>query len=191
MKKHLFLLIIPFSLLGCSNFSKNQNEKTAQNTEVPPTIIIDTKQDTDSVKPSDMYSNALDLPEFQGCTDFGGALISDDYGVHVLQNDEKKITYLLFDELSARNNSGMPLWKLLDTLQLQGTELNIGWTGNVLLNGEIDNELIVLLPDDVDWIGTEIFDTVKQAWRFDRIQKKIIEIPTNGIKCKNDMYGID
>lgn len=55
-----------------------------------------------------MYSNALDLPEFQDCTDFGGALISDDYGVHVLQNDKKRITYLLFDELSARNNSGMP-----------------------------------------------------------------------------------
>ena len=85
----------------------------------------------------------------------------------------------------------MPLWKLLDTLQLQGTELNIGWTGNVMLNGRIDNELIVLLPDDIDWIDTEIFDTVKQAWRFDRIRKKIIEIPTKGIKCKNDMYGID
>ena len=138
-----------------------------------------------------MYSNALDLPEFRDCTDFGGALISDDYGVHVLQNDEKRITYLLFDELSARNNSGMPLWKLLDTLQLQGTELNIGWTGNVMLNDRIDNELIVLLPDDIDWIDTEIFDTVKQAWRFDRIRKKIIEIPTKGIKCKNDMYGID
>ena len=38
---------------------------------------------------------------------------------------------------------------------------------------------------------TEIFDTVKQAWRFDRIRKKIIEIPVKGIKCKNDMYGID
>ena len=85
----------------------------------------------------------------------------------------------------------MPLWKLLDTLQLQGTELNIGWTGNVMLNGRIDNELIVLLPDDIDWIDTEIFDTVKQAWRFDRIRKKIIEIPVKVIKCKNDMYGID
>ena len=85
----------------------------------------------------------------------------------------------------------MPLWKLLDTLQLQGTELNIGWTGNVMLNGRIDNELNVLLPDDIDWIDTEIFDTVKQAWRFDRIRKKIIEIPVKGIKCKNDMYGID
>lgn len=79
---------------------------------------------------------------------------------------------MLFDELSARNNSGMPLWKLLDTLQLQGTELNIGWTGNVMLNGRIDNELIVLLPDNIDWIDTEIFDTVKQAWRFDRIRKE-------------------
>ena len=77
------------------------------------------------------------------------------------------------------------------TVQLQGTELNIGWTGNVMLNGRIDNELIVLLPDDIDWIDTEIFDTVKQAWRFDRIRKKIIEIPAKGIRCKNDMYGID
>lgn len=138
-----------------------------------------------------MYSNALDLPEFQDCIDFGGALISDDYGVHVLQSNEKKITYLLFDELSARNNIGMPLWKLLDTLQIQGTELNIGWTGNVMLDGKIDNELIALLPDNIDWIDTEIFDTVERAWRFDRMRKKIVEIPAEGIMCKNDMYGID
>lgn len=190
MKKHLFSFVVIFLLLGC-NSPKNSNEEARQENEILPTVIIETKQETDTVKPSDMYSNALDLPEFQDCTDFGGALISDDYGVHVLQNDKKRITYLLFDELSARNNSGMPLWKLLDTLQLQGTELNIGWTGNVMLNGRIDNELIVLLPDDIDWIDTEIFDTVKQAWRFDRIRKKIIEIPTKGIKCKNDMYGID
>lgn len=190
MKKHLFSFVVIFPLLGC-NSPKNPNEEARQENEILPAVIIETKQEADTVKPSDMYSNALDLPEFRDCTDFGGALISDDYGVHVLQNDEKRITYLLFDELSARNNSGMPLWKLLDTLQLQGTELNIGWTGNVMLNDRIDNELIVLLPDDIDWIDTEIFDTVKQAWRFDRIRKKIIEIPVKGIRCKNDMYGID
>ena len=190
MKKHLFSFVVIFPLLGC-NSPKNPNEEARQENEILPAVIIETKQEADTVKPSDMYSNALDLPEFRDCTDFGGALISDDYGVHVLQNDKKRITYLLFDELSARNNSGMPLWKLLDTLQLQGTELNIGWTGNVMLNGRIDNELIVLLPDDIDWIDTEIFDMVKQAWRFDRIRKKIIEIPVKGIRCKNDMYGID
>ncbi len=189
MKKHFFFFVLILSLLGCKNSYKSQPEENGS--ESLPAIVINTKQNIDSVKPSDMYSNALDLPEFQGCTDFGGALISDDYGVHVLQDDEKKITYLLFDELSARSNNGMPLWKLLDTLQLQGTELNIGWTGNVIRNGEIDNELIVLLPDHIDLIDTEVFDTVQQAWRFDRIQKKIIEISTVGIKCKNDMYGID
>ena len=98
MKKHLFSFVVIFPLLGC-NSPKNPNEEARQENEILPAVIIETKQETDTVKPSDMYSNALDLPEFQDCTDLGGALISDDYGVHVLQNDEKRITYLLFDEL--------------------------------------------------------------------------------------------
>ena len=35
----------------------------------------------------------------------------------------------------------MPSWQLLDTLIIPGIGLNIGWTGNVMYEGEIVGEL--------------------------------------------------
>ncbi|MCH5328130.1 MAG: hypothetical protein J1E02_03840 [Coprobacter sp.] len=136
-----------------------------------------------------IYANALDLPEFTQCIDLGGALISDSYGIHILQNDSK--TFFLFDEFAGRDEKGIPLWQLLDTLAVPGTELNIGWTGNVMFEGVIDPEILVLLPDNTDWFDAERFTEIEKAWRFDRKQKSINEIPITGLVCLNDIYSID
>ena len=60
-----------------------------------------------------------------------------------------------------------------------------------MYEGEIDPEIIVLLPDNTDWMDSEKFTDIKKAWRFDRTQKRINEISTAGLVCLNDMYSID
>lgn len=188
MEKLIFSCLLFSFLYSCS--SKNSKINISEDTTQIVNITIDPTSDFAEAT-TIIYTNALDLPEFKHCIDLGGALISDDYGIHILQNDSTQQTFFLFDEFAGRDKKGMPSWQLLDTLIIPGIGLNIGWTGNVMYEGEIDPEIIVLLPDNTDWMDSEKFTDIKKAWRFDRTQKRINEISTVGLVCLNDMYSID
>ena len=189
MKKLIFSCLL-FSLLYSCSSKNGKNSFRSDDTTQIVNVTIDPTADSTEIAPA-IYTNALDLPEFEHCIDLGGALISDDYGIHILQDDSIKQTFFLFDEFAGRDENGLPSWQLLDTLIIPGTGLNIGWTGNVMYEGNIDPEIIVLLPDDTDWLDSEKFTDIKRAWRFDRKKKSIDEIPTDGLICLNDMYSID
>ena len=188
MEKLFFSGLLLILLGSCSAKDRqpatNFPEKAVVNVTIDP--VAEALHQTDII-----YTNALDLPEFARCLDLGGALISDSYGVHILQNDSINQTFFLFDEFAGRDEKGVPSWQLLDILAVPGTELNIGWTGNVMYEGVIDPEIIVLLPDNIDWFDAEQFTDIEKAWRFDRRQKSISEIPITGLVCLNDIYSID
>lgn len=187
MKKTFFSILF-CCLLGCSVKDRQPEALPSSGTVV--NVVIDPL--ANYARSSEIiYTNALDLPEFSQCTDLGGALISDSYGIHILQNDSVKQTFFLFDEFAGRDERGIPSWQLLDILTVPGTELNIGWTGTVMHEGIIDPEIIVLLSDNIDWFDAERFTDIEKAWRFDRTQKSISEIPIAGLVCFNDIYSID
>ncbi|MCP9612559.1 hypothetical protein [Coprobacter tertius] len=186
MKKTFFSLFTLVVLWSCSSKNQDTSDKGNDPSDVV-NVTIDTTVPTDS---SFVYTNALELPEFIGFTDFGGGLISDDFGFHILQDDKEGKTVFLFDELAGYDKDGIPSWMLLDTLQVKGTDLNIGWAGNVEKNGKIDPEIMVLLPENTDREAERYTDIVR-AWRFNRKNKTIDEISIEGLVCNNDMYSID
>ena len=121
----------------------------------------------------------------------GGALVSDPYkdakDYKLTEVHRGRVRMLLFDSLTHRDAAGMPHWEVKDVLVLPRVPRNQLITYSLCwLGGRLDREIAAV----VEYTDTEYFTRVRRAWRANRATEKFEAIPTKGIKCENEGYGV-
>ena len=49
---------------------------------------------------------------------------------------------------------------------------------------------MALMPEDNDWINTEVYDNLLGVWQLDNEEKIINPISTENVVCINESYGV-
>lgn len=191
------ITLMLFMEYSCSSSVTNRvvtssGSESTQLFEIDSTVINQDNEREDKPTGKDKYLTTLDLPEFSSGILLGSMLYGDNYDIDVVQLPESESAYLVFSEFHSRDKSGNVYWGLVDSLRITLPEgATIGWPGYVLNRDSIDPEILVLLPEDADWINTEVYDKVLNAWRFDRTTKKIYSVKTDSLSCINESFGVD
>ena len=90
-----------------------------------------------------------------------------------------------------KDEEGNLLWRVTDSVKIYyPIGASIGWPGSVVKDGVIDYNLIALMPDDKDWIDTEVYDALLGVWCLDAQEKTITPLPVENISCINESYGV-
>lgn len=178
------------SCVKISNEQKNIfGEEPTQLVHLMDSDVVDIPRD--SLKFVQIYSTATELKNLHGGTLLGATLMGRYYNVEVVSIPEVEEAYLVFSEFYNRDKRGTTYWALVDSVKIdmpQGTL--IGWTGSVMYRGKIDPELLVLLPEEDEWLYIDIYEDILNAWRFDKETRKIYTIPTDSLTCVNESYSL-
>ena len=49
---------------------------------------------------------------------------------------------------------------------------------------------MALLPEDNDWINTEVYDNLLGVWNLDKNSKTINIVSVENVSCINESYGV-
>ncbi|MBR4120076.1 MAG: hypothetical protein IKK64_08385 [Bacteroidales bacterium] len=137
------------------------------------------------------YISISDMPPFSTYSVVGSMAYANDYNIDIFMIPESDSAYLVLSEMFNKDEDGNLLWRLTDSVKIYyPIGASIGWPGSVVKDGVIDYNLMALMPDDKDWIDTEVYDALLGVWSLD-VQKKIITpLPVENISCINESYGV-
>jgi hypothetical protein len=121
----------------------------------------------------------------------GGSLISEigdkrEYGVAEVHKGRTKL--LWFERIKHFDDEGKPYWELMDAIVVpphpkgQVLVYSFCW-----MNNHPDKEIAAIVDYQAD---AEYFTRVRKAWRANRQTEKFEVIPTKGIKCENNGFGV-
>ena len=183
----LFPIALLFLLFSCSKpkvSSLEQEEKDA--------IMV---FEIDSVLMADEIENGyismLEMSPFNLCTSVGSMAYGKDYNIDVLMLPSSDSAYIVMSEMFNKDKAGNPLWRLTDSIKIYfPLGASIGWPGSVVRGDVIDYELMALLPEDNDWINTEVYDNLLGVWNLDKNSKTINTISAENVSCINESYGV-
>ena len=148
---------------------------------------VPVKQNTDTTK----YIGLRHGPLPPGLKSRGGSLVSavgdaKEYGLAEVHRSTTKM--LWFERLTHRDDKGVAYWEVTDVMVLPRiTKKQVLVFAFCLLNNQPDGE-IVAVADYVE--GVQYFTRVRRAWRANRQTEKFEVIPTKGIKCENEGFGL-
>ena len=137
------------------------------------------------------YLSMNEMNPFNESTPFGSVAYKKDYNIDVFMLPSSDSAYIVMSEMFNLNEDGIPLWRMVDSMKIYfPIGASIGWPGSVVRNEKIDYSLMALMPEDNDWVNTEVYDNLLEVWRLN-IEDKIIEsIPVQNVLCINESYGV-
>lgn len=190
----LFSAVAGFLLVSCSS-SGNRNPFTGSDGEASQLFEValdDDSSDTELRNEETLFCSASDLPEFKDGIVLGSTLYSESFAIDVIKLPDCDSAYLVMAEFYNRDKSGNTYWRLADSLKIHFPDgAVIGWPGYVMKGDVVEPETLVLLPEDEDWINTEIYYDIISAWRFDREKKRIYGVEKDSLSCMNETFGAD
>lgn len=192
MRKMFFIgsVILFISLL--SSCLKGGKGAIAINTDEDSTLVfeMDSSLMCEDIFEKDVASSMLYLAPFSECSLAGSAAYGKDFNIDVavLSTDS---AYIIMSELFDKDEDGNLLWRLTDSVKIYfPAGASIGWPGYVVREDVIDYDLMAVIPDDSDWIDTEVYNNLLGVWRLNAEEKTIIPISTNNVSCINESYGV-
>ena len=135
-----------------------------------------------------MYRDITDIPELNGWTSLGGAVIG------LSRNDDRSFRFgisLFFDDNNDRvlffNEFVQDRRRILDTLHIGKLNDNEILTFALCrLNAERDCEIIaVAIRED-----KEFYDNIVRAWRANTDTGRFEKIDIEGVDCQNEGWGV-
>ena len=100
---------------------------------------------------------------------------SDDYGLWLVSDEDGRMLWL--SKLTHHDSSGTAYWEVKDILELSNLESGVILIPDgCLLNGEVDNEIVVVGKNE----------KLLLAWRANTTLNVFEVIPSNGIECHSD-----
>ena len=189
--KKIIAILLPIALIFLI-FSCNKVKVSSLIQEEKDTIMI---FEIDSVllveEFENGYSSIVDMPPFNLCTPIGSMAYGKDYNIDVLMLPLSDSAYIVMSEMFNKDKNGNPLWRLTDSIKIHfPVGASIGWPGTVVRGDAIDYELMALLPEDNDWIDTEVYDNLLGVWSLDKNAKTINTVSIENISCINESYGV-
>ena len=137
------------------------------------------------------YSSITDMAPFNVCVPVGSMAYGKDYNIDVLMLPSADSAYIVMSEMFNKDKKGNSLWRLTDSVKVYfPVGASIGWPGSVVRGDAIDYNLMAILPEDNDWIDTEVYDNLLGVWDLDREEKIITEISSENVSCINESYGV-
>ena len=137
------------------------------------------------------YASMLEMSPFNLCTPVGSMAYGKDYNIDVLMLPSSDSAYIVMSEMFNKDKAGNPLWRLTDSIKIYfPLGASIGWPGSVVRGDVIDYELMALLPEDNDWINTEVYDNLLGVWNLDKNSKTINIVSVENVSCINESYGV-
>ncbi|MBP3354463.1 MAG: hypothetical protein J6L02_07440 [Bacteroidales bacterium] len=193
MRKIVFIgSVILFVSLLSSCLKGGGKGVIAVNTDEDSTLVfeMDSSLMYEDVYERDVASSMLYLTPFSECSLAGSAAYGKDFNIDVavLSSDS---AYIIMSELFDKDEKGNPLWRLTDSVKIYfPAGASIGWPGYVVREDVIDYDLMAVMPDDNDWIDTEVYNNLLGVWRLNAEEKTITPISTNNVSCINESYGV-
>ena len=137
------------------------------------------------------YFSIIEMSPFDICTVVGSMAYGKDFNIDVLMLPSSDSAYIVMSEMFNKDKDGNPLWRLTDSLKIYfPIGSSIGWPGSVVKGDKIDYTLMALMPEDNDWINTEVYDNLLGVWQLDNEEKIINPISTENVVCINESYGV-
>jgi len=147
-----------------------------------------------TVAPGDLIGQVVP-PYPGGLVSQQGSCVSDrpgydhlcDYAISVLADGRGKPKYVVAEQ-SQGHQGDLPLWRVLDAIPYPTMEADayLGH-GTCRIHGQADSAIVAVVGygGEVEW-----FDDVRQAWRLDFKQRRLVAIPVAGIQCANEGFGL-
>lgn len=122
----------------------------------------------------------------------GGALVSDPYKddrqYGLAQVHRGRVQMLWFEFMTHRDSAGTPYWELKDVFVVPRTRRHEKLIyASCFSGGKPDREVVAVVDRRQD---AEFYTRVSRAWRANRATEKFEEMPTRGVKCENEGYGM-
>ena len=190
----VFVIVAGIGFSACS-MNGNRNPFTGSNGK--KSQLFELNLSTDSVnieaeKDETLFYSATDLPAFKDGIMLGSMLYSESFAIDVIKLPDCDSAYLILAEFNNRDGKGNTYWRLADSLKVHFPDgAVIGWPGYVMKGEVPEPETMVLLPEDRDWVNTEIYYDIISAWKFDREKKRIYGVGKDSLICMNETFGAD
>ena len=137
------------------------------------------------------YSSITEMSPFNLCSLVGSMAYGKDYNIDVLMLPSSDSAYIVLSEMFNKDKQGNPLWRLTDSIKIYfPVGASIGWPGSVVRGDAIDYDLMALIPEDNDWINTEVYDNLLGVWNLNYDEKIINPVPVENVSCINESYGV-
>lgn len=192
---HLFISVAGLFFLSSCTATGSRSPFTGSGGEASQLFELNLDNGSDSTETGEttpLFCSATDLPAFGKGIVLGSMLYSGNFAIDVIKLPDCDSAYLILAEFNNRDEKGNTYWRLADSLKINFPEgAVIGWPGYVMKGERPEPETLVLLPEDGDWINTEIYYDIISAWRFDREKKRIYEVGTDSLTCMNETFGAD
>ena len=183
----LFPLVLLFLIFSCNKAKVSSSEQEERDTIM--VFEIDSVLMLEDVEKG--YASIVEMSPFNLCTPIGSMAYGKDYNIDVLMLPLSDSAYIVMSELFNKDDKGNPLWRLTDSIKIYfPLGASIGWPGTVVRGDAIDYELMALMPEDNDWIDTEVYDNLLGVWNLDKNEKTINQVSSENISCINESYGV-
>ncbi len=137
------------------------------------------------------YLSIGDMAPFNTYTLIGSMSYKRDYNIDIFMLPSPDSACIVMSEMFNRDDKGNSLWRMVDSKNIYfpiGAE--IGWPGSVVRNDVVDYSLIALMPEDKDWVDTEVYDNLLGVWQLNIDEKTIKSISPKNVSCINESYGV-
>lgn len=139
----------------------------------------------------DKSVSIADIPLFSSATLAGSMAYENDFNIDVMILPDADSAYIILSEMYNIDKEGKQMWRLTDYTQVYfPIGSSIGWPGYVVKNGKIDYTLMAIMPEDNDWIDTEVYDNLLGVWHLCTETKSITPMPVDSFACINESYGV-
>ena len=137
------------------------------------------------------YLSIGDMEPFNICSPVGSIAYGKDYNIDVFMLPESDSAYIVMSEMFATDKNGTPLWRMVDSVKIYfPIGSSIGWPGSVVRDDVVDYSLMALMPEDNDWVDTEVYDQLLGVWCLDAKEKSIETVSVEDVSCINESYGV-
>ena len=137
------------------------------------------------------YLSIGDMEPFNMCSSVGSIAYGKDYNIDVFMLPESDSAYIVMSEMFSTDKKGNPLWRMVDSVKIYfPIGSSIGWPGSVVRNDAVDYTLMALMPEDNDWVDTEVYDQLLGVWCLDAGDKSIETVSVENVSCINESYGV-
>ena len=137
------------------------------------------------------YLSIGDMEPFNMCSPVGSIAYGKDYNIDVFMLPESDSAYIVMSEMFSTDKKGNPLWRMVDSVKIYfPIGSSIGWPGSVVRNDAVDYTLMALMPEDNDWVDTEVYDQLLGVWCLDAGDKSIETVSVENVSCINESYGV-
>ena len=137
------------------------------------------------------YLSIGDMEPFSMCSPVGSIAYGKDYNIDVFMLPESDSAYIVMSEMFSTDKDGNPLWRMVDSVKIYfPVGSSIGWPGSVVRDDAVDYTLMALMPEDNDWVDTEVYDQLLGVWCLDAGDQSIETVSVENVSCINESYGV-